>query len=182
MKTALALLSQTYDEWRLDGAPQIAAALTYYVFLSLAPMLVLTVSLVGRYLGRSTVTGRVLEQAQALAGPAGAGIVRELVSAAQPSALGTLASVVALVVALFGSMRLFAQLRIAFDRMWNIPRADPPDGDFWTSVKWGLSSFGKDNLASFLMVIGVGGLLVISLALSTALTVAAGQIAPLLRI
>jgi membrane protein len=79
-------------------------------------------------------------------------------------------------------MRLFVHLRTAFDRMWNIPKADAPDGGFWTSVKWGLSSLGRDNLASFLMLIGVGVLLVASLALSSALTVAANQIAPLLRI
>jgi membrane protein len=93
------------------------------------------------------------------------------------------ASVVALLIALFGSMRLFAQLRIAFDRMWNIPRAEAPIGiDVWTSVKWGLSSFGRDNLAAFLMVIAVGALLVASLALSSALTLAGGAIAPRLRI
>lgn len=180
--TVGALLSRTYDEWRADGAPQIAAALTYYVFLSLAPMLVVAVNVLGRYLDRSTITGRVLEQARALAGSVGEGVIRELIASAEATTLSALASAAALVIALFGSMRVFGQLRIAFDRIWDIPRTNAPAEGFWRQLRWGLSSLGKDNLAAFLMVLVVGVLLAASIALSGVLAVAAERLAPVLEL
>ena len=173
---ALDLLRRTYEKWQVDGAPQIAAALTYYVFLSLAPLLVLLVGVLGRYLGRASVTGRVFEQARVVAGPLGEQMVREIVAAAKPTTLGAAASAVAVVIAVSGTMQMFRQLRIAFDRMWNIPPEESPEGGVWTQLKWGLSALGRNNLAAFVVVIAVGALLVASLALSAVLAVAAQQL------
>ncbi|GAB4284387.1 MAG: YihY/virulence factor BrkB family protein [Coriobacteriia bacterium] len=180
--TILDLIKRTYDEWRTDGAPQIAAALTYYTLLSVAPLLVVLVSVAGRVLGRATVTEQVLSQAEVLAGELGRGVARELLSVADLPTLSTLTSAAAIAVAIFGAMRVFRQLRTAFDRMWDIPSDEPPDGDFWTQVRWGLSALGKQNLAAFLMVLAVGGLLLAALAASSAITVAATHLAPLLTL
>lgn len=181
-RAALGLLRRTFEKWRVDGAPQIAAALTYYVFLSLAPLLVVLVGLLGRYLGRSAVTDRVYGQAFALAGPLGEQMARELVAASRPSTLGVVASVAAAVIALSGAMQMFRQLRVAFDRMWGIPVEEPPAGGAWRQLKWTLSALGRHNLAAFIMVLAVSGLLVASLALSSLLTLAARQVGTALHI
>jgi membrane protein len=180
-RTILELLSRTYDEWRADGAPQIAAALTYYVFLSLAPMLVLVVGVLGRYLGKSTVAAQVLERAHDVAGPVGQIVVRELIATSQPTALGGIAAAVALAIAIVGSMRVFGQLRVAFDRMWGIARPEVPTG-LWQQLRSGLTSLGRDNLASFLMVLLIGSLLVALTVISTVLAAAANRLAPLVDV
>jgi membrane protein len=180
--TTLDLLRRTYDEWRTDGAPQIAAALTYYTLLSVAPLLVVLVGLIGRYVGRPAVTERVLEQAEVLAGSLGTQVATELIAAAQPTTTSSVASLFALLLAVFGAMRVFGQLRTAFDRMWHIPPEKTPDGDLRAQVRHALSAFGRHNLAAFLMVLAVGLLLIASVALSSVLTVAAGRLAPYLDI
>lgn len=181
-RTALDLLRRTYEKWRVDGAPQIAAALTYYVFLSLAPLLVVLVGLLGRYLGRSAVTDRVYGQAFALAGPLGEQMARELVAASRPSTLGVVASVAAALIALSGAMQMFRQLRVAFDRIWGIPVEEAPAGGAWIQIKWTLSALGRHNLAAFIMVLAVSGLLVASLALSSLLALLARQVGTALHI
>lgn len=181
-RAALELLRRTYEKWRVDGAPQIAAALTYYAFLSLAPLLVLLVGIPGSYLGATTVTERVYEQAYALAGPLGEQMVRELVAASQPSTMSVAASVLAVLIAFWGAMQMFRQLRIAFDRMWDIAPDVVPVGGVWVQLRWTLSALGRHNLAAFLMVLAVGGLLVVSLLLSSAVGVAARWIAPILGV
>jgi len=178
---ALDLLGQTYDEWLAAGAPQLAAALTYYVFLSLAPMLVLGVGVLGRYLGDAAVAGQVLERAYDVAGPVGQIVVRELIATSQSGALGNIAPVVALTIALFGSMRVFSQLRIAFDRMWNIPRAELPAG-LRQQARFALTLLGRDNLASFLMVLVIGSMLVALTVLSAVVAAAADRLAPLVDV
>lgn len=178
---ALDLLGRTYDKWLAAGAPQLAAALTYYVFLSLAPMLVLGVGVLGRYLGDAAVADQVLERAHDVAGPVGQIVVRQLIATSQPNALGSIAPAVALAIALVGSMRVFSQLRIAFDRMWNIPRAELPAG-LRQQVRSALTLLGRDNLASFLMVLVIGALLVTLTVLSAVLAAAAGRLAPLVDV
>jgi len=176
------LLQKTYVRWRTDGAPQIAAALTYYAFLSLAPMLVVLVAVLGRWLGQAAVAEQIFAQAAALGGPMGEQLARNLISSAGPSTMSVAAPTIALLIAFSGAMQLFRQLRIAFDRMWDIPAEEAPEGGPWVQIKWSLSALGKTNLAAFMIVIAVGGLLVVSLLLSSIVGVAAHWIAPLLGI
>jgi len=182
LRTALDLLSRTYDEWRTDGAPQIAAALTYYTLLSVAPLLVVLVGIIGRYVDRPTLAGRILEQAELLAGSLGTQVVTELIAAARPTTTENAASVLALLLAVFGAMRVFGQLRTAFDRMWNIPPEKTPDGDLRAQIRHALSAFGRHNLAAFLMVLAVGLMLIASVALSSVLAVTAERLAPYIDI
>lgn len=181
-KDAYALLDKTFKQWQGDRAPQLSAALTYYTFLSVAPLLVLLVGVAGRYLGQSNVTEGIFEQAYKLAGTAGEQLARELVASTMPSTLGTVASIVAFGIAFGGAMQVFRQLRFAFDVMWNIPPDDAPEGGMWEQFKWSMSGLGKQNLAAFAMVLLVGALFVVSLVLSSVVAVASEWIAPALDI
>lgn len=182
IKNTAKLLDKTYQRWRNDGAPQIAAALTYYAFLSLAPILVVLVAVLGRWLGQAAVAEQIFAQANAVGGEMGEQLARNLISSAGPNTMSIAAPTVALVIAFSGAMQLFRQLRIAFDRMWDIPPEEAPDGGFWVQAKWGLSALGKHNLAAFMIVLAVGGLLVVSLVLSSIVGVAADWIAPMLGV
>ena len=182
LKMIADLLQCTYTKWHRDHAPHIAAALTYYALLSLAPLLVVLVGVLGRFLGSATVTEGVSEQARTFAGPLGEQVVRELIAAAEPTSLGTLVSVIAIVIAMAGAMRLFGELRTVFDRIWDIPAEESPEGGPWMQVKWRIASWLKKNLAAFLMVVAVGVLLMASVALSTAIALAAEPVASVLPI
>lgn len=178
--TAYELLSRTYEEWRADGGPHLAAAMSYYIFLSLSPMLVVIVGVLGRFLGQSTVTEEITAQARVIAGPLGEQIVSELVFTTQPTTFGTTASVIALLVALFGATRVFAQLRTAFDRMWKIPPAQTTANGFKAQAREALQTAAIHNLASFVMVLVVGLLLVASHLLSAVTAFGVRWIAPAL--
>jgi len=177
-----ALLSRTFGKWSADRAPQIAAALTYYVLLSVAPLLILLTGVAGRLLDQALVAEQIYDQAYALAGTLGEELARELVSAAQPDALGDVGSVVALAISFFAATQVFRQLRIAFDRMWDIPAEETPTGGAWEHAKQSLSALGKSNLAAFMILLACGGLLVASLVLSSVIAVAAQWIAPVLEV
>jgi membrane protein len=176
------LLRRTVAKWRADRAPDMAAALTYYILLSLAPMLVLLVGVLGRYVGRASVSATLYERAYAVAGSYGEQLARDLVAATQPSTLGTAASLLALVIAIWGAMRMFRQMRLAFDRMWHIPQEEPPGAGVWARARWTLSVFGGDNLAAFLMVLAVAGLLLASAVMSSLMSTAAQLFAPLFQV
>lgn len=177
------LIRRTYELWREDNAPHVAAALTYYVLLSAAPLLVVLVAVLGAYLGRSAVTDQILSQAATFAGVLGERVISALITTAAPSASGGAVSAVASVLALLGAMRVFGELSTAFNRMWDAPPDEPPrDVDFWTRVRWWLSRQGRQRLRAFVMVLVVGVLLVASLVASASLRFLADRVPPVLPV
>lgn len=178
----LSFLKRTYELWREDNAPHIAAALTYYILLSTAPLLAVLVGVLGEYLGRSLVADQIISQANALAGPLGEDVIRELIRTAAPAASGRAISVVAGVLAVLGAMRVFGELRTAFNNMWEVPPDETPEGDIWAQVRWWVSQQGREKLKAFAMLAVVGLLFVASLLASAAFSVLANVVPPLFAI
>lgn len=176
------VLRRTYRLWREDDAPRAAAALTYYVLLSVAPLLVILVGILGGYLGRSAIVTQVTAQATTFGGPFGARVVRELVASAAPRGSGTTLSAIAALIALAGAMQVFGELRATLNRMWEVPPDEPPTGTFRDKARWWLSREGRQKLAAFLVVLAIGVLLVMAIVASSAISFAARAIAPLLRL
>jgi membrane protein len=62
-------LKDMYAEWQADACFQLAAALSYYSVFSLAPIIVVAVSVAGYFFGREAVTGEMYEQIRDSSGP-----------------------------------------------------------------------------------------------------------------
>ena len=61
LRTARSLTSQTYAEWAKDKVPRLGAALAYYTAFSLAPLLLIAISIAGLVLGREAAHGFTYE-------------------------------------------------------------------------------------------------------------------------
>ena len=162
-----AVLGDAVKGWADHGIPQVAAALSYYALLSVAPLLLVVVTIAGRFVSARAATAELLAAADRLAGELGTTVVEELLASASLPTTGTLLSALAGVVALFGAMRLFGQLRLAFDRIWDTPPERADGTSFWAGVRFTLRAFAVHNLRAFLMVLVVGMLLIATLALNT---------------
>src|SRR5579875_2600524 len=68
----LVLLEDSFSEWNRQNATRLGASLAFYTLLSLAPLLLLTVSIVGFVFGESTARYSITHQIQALVGSAAA--------------------------------------------------------------------------------------------------------------
>ncbi|MBN2247261.1 MAG: YihY/virulence factor BrkB family protein [Coriobacteriia bacterium] len=160
------VLGDAAKGWADHGAPQIAAALSYYALLSVAPLLLVVVTIAGRFVSTRAATAELLTAADRLAGELGTSIVEELLASASLPSTGTLLSGIAVVLAIFGAMRLFGAMRSAFDRIWDTPPERAEGTSFWDGVRFTLRAFAVHNLRAFLMVIVVGVLLIATLALN----------------
>ena len=146
------VLGDAAKGWADHGAPQIAAALSYYALLSVAPLLLVVVAVAGRFVSARAATTELLTAADRLAGELGTSIVEELLASASIPTTGTLLSAIAIVVALFGAMRLFGQMRIAFDRIWDTPPERPESASFWDGVRFTLRAFAIHNLRALSLI------------------------------
>src|SRR5919109_2560218 len=80
IKTLKNVTLQAAQDWWEDNCLRLAASLAYYTALSLAPLLLLIVGLLGVVLGRAQVASQLEAQLEGLMGPAG----RELVTSTSP--------------------------------------------------------------------------------------------------
>jgi len=154
------LLKTTVVEWIDDNAARVAAALAFYTLLSMAPLVLLSVALLGTLMGESDARSRILSEVGSVVGPQAAGALSAVVSSAAHSDSGFISSVVGIAVLLVGASGVFGELQYALDTIWGVK---PKPGR-------GIMGVIKDRLFSFSMVIGVAFVLLVSLVISTILS------------
>lgn len=155
------LLKQTYHEWNEDNVPRLAAALAYYIAFALAPLLVITIGVVGFVLQDRPVREDVLLIVSDAVGQNAALFVDELINTIRQPTTGVVSTVLGVGALLVGALGAFEQLKDALNTVWNVPIE---------AKKSGISGFFINKLLSFGMILIVGFLLLISLALTTVLT------------
>lgn len=156
MKTIWALLKETFAEWNNDKASRLAAALAYYTVFSLAPLLIIAIAIAGAVFGEEAARGEIVGQIQGLVGKEGAQFIETAIENASKPEAGSIASLVSVVVLLFGASGLFAQLQDALNTIWEVQ--PKPELGLWAII--------RARFLSFTMVLGVGFLLLVSLILS----------------
>lgn len=150
------LLKETFQEWQEDKASRIAAALAYYTVFSISPLLVIAIAIAGAFFGQETARAQITEQLTRLVGEDGVQpILLALDNITQPRIRGV-ASWISIGVLLLGASGIFAQLQDALNTVWKVK---PQPGQ-------GLLPFFRKRLFSFLMVLAIGFLLILSLILS----------------
>ena len=154
------LLWITFWEWWNDNTFRLAAALSFYMLFSLAPLLMIAVTLAGLVFGRQGATDQVVNQLQALTGEQGASAAREIAEHAD-FGTGVWGFVVGVVIVVVGSTWVFGELQAALNEVWDV-KADPDAGLF-------MSVF-RDRTRGFLIALGTGFLLLVSLVLSAGLS------------
>ncbi len=154
------LLRQTLSDWLDDDASRLAAALAFYTALSLAPLLVIVISIAGLAFGDEAARGQIVGQIDGLVGPDGAAAVQTILASARDPASGVVATIVGVVVLLVGASGVFGELQGALNVIFEVK---PRPGR-------GVLGFVKDRFFSFTMVIGVGFLLLVSLVIGAAIT------------
>jgi membrane protein len=154
-------IKQTAREFSEDKCPRLGAALAFYTALSIAPLVLLVVSIAGLVFDEQAASGRLQEQLKDLIGAEGAKTVEELVAKSAQHGHGVLATVVGVVTLLIGATGVFAQLQDALDTVWNV-KTDTSASGIWATV--------KDRLLSFSMICGMAFLLMVSLVFSAILS------------
>jgi membrane protein len=150
------LLKETFSKWCDDAAPRMAAALSYYTAFSMAPILILAISIAGLVLGREAAQGRIVEQIAGLVGKQSAAAIQSMIEAANRPSKGILASVISIVSLIAGATGVLSELKSALNKIW------------WTQERGDIKEIVKKNVVFVGMLLGIGFLLTVSLVVSAA--------------
>src|SRR5688500_16391814 len=97
------LLVQTFEDWKEDQATRLAAALSFYSALSIAPLLVIAIAISGLALGQEAARGEILAEVQSVIGAESARTVDSMIKGANKPHSGIVATVLGVAVLLFGA-------------------------------------------------------------------------------
>jgi membrane protein len=153
---ASSLVVETFFEWYEDRAPRLGAALAYYTVFALAPALILVIALVGLLLGGEAAESQIVRQIEDLVGRRAAEAIQAAIENTRTEG-GLITTGLGIVTLLFGLWGVFGELQDALNTIWGVA---PKPGR-------GVIDVVQQRFWSFAMVVGIGFLLLVSLAVST---------------
>lgn len=150
----LSLSKQAITAWLDDAAPSMGAALSYYTIFSLAPLLLIVMSVAGFVFGAEAARGELFGQLRGLMGADAAQSVQTLLASLDKPVQGVGASVVGVALLVIGATSVFGELQNSLDRIWRAPLRKKNSG-LWNLLRERLLSIG--------MILGLAFLLMVSL-------------------
>jgi membrane protein len=153
-KSAWTLVKRSARAWIDDYAQSMGAALSYYTVFSLAPLLLIVVSIAGLVFGEDAARGEIFGQLAGLLGDDAAKAVEDVLASLNKPTQSITSALIGVGVLLIGATSVFAELQDALDRIWRAPVRHNTGG------LWGLL---RARLLSFGMILGIAFLLMVSL-------------------
>jgi membrane protein len=152
------LVKTVFSRFMDLNVPRLGAALAYYTVFSMAPLLVVVVSIAGFAFGKQAAQGQIAWQIQNLVGPQGSQAIQALLAATQKPASGAIATALGIIVLFFGASGVFTELRDSLNFLWGVKTRGT-----------GFLGMVVARFFSFAVVLAVGFLLMVSLILSAIL-------------
>jgi len=159
IKNSATVLKETFTGFMADKGLKLSASLSYYTLFSLAPMLLLVISLAGAFYGREASEGRIFTELNDLIGDDAAAQIQQVIKNMEVSGKTTFSLIIGLITLIVGATTVFGEIQDSINMIWKV-KAKPKKG--WLKLL-------KDRLLSGSIIIGLGFLLVVSLIINGAL-------------
>lgn len=154
------LLRTTMLEWNEDNVAHLAAALAYYTFFSLVPLLIIATAIAGSVYGQEAARGELVSQIAFYVGYDSANLIQTILKNTGASTPNLIVTIAGIVFVLYGATGVFSELQNSLNLIWDAP---PLHTRNWRAL-------ALNRLFALVMVLGCGFLLLLSLLISTALT------------
>lgn len=147
------ILKNTFTIFMDVKGLKFSASLAYYTIFSLAPLLVLTISLAALFFGQEAAEGKVFDEINGLVGSNAAAQIQEMLKNVQLKEDNTWALIVGISTLLLGATTVFGDMQHSINKIWEI-KPKPKRG--WVKLI-------TDRLLSSSLVLSLGFLLIVSL-------------------
>jgi len=159
LKSSITILKDTFTGFMQDKGLKLSASLSYYTIFSLAPLLLLIISLAGFFYGREASEGRIFTEINGIIGNEAAKQVQQIISNLELSGNSAMSIIVGVITLIIGATTVFGEIQDSINMIWKV-KAKPKKG--WVKML-------KDRLLSGSIIVGLGFLLIVSLIINGAL-------------
>jgi membrane protein len=146
--------------WLERNAFVHAGSLAFYTLFSMAPVVIIAVSIAGAVFGQDAARGEIVAQLDDFVGRDAAQAVEDAVARSRPEVAGLLPSVTGFIALIVGATTVFAQMQISLNRIWGV--ASKPQ-------RSGIVVLLKNRILSLAIILTIGFILLVSLLLNVAL-------------
>ena len=153
-----------FDQWLTDRASRMSASLAFYMIFSVAPSFIIIVAIVAFVFGDVAARNALEDYLRDYVGPTGIELIVSIAEQATSEGAGPWMTMAGAVLVIVGATVAFSDLHDAMNIIWKVP------------TRTGLKGFLYPRLVGFVVVIGLGLLLLISVALSAVGAVASGML------
>src|SRR5260370_40538207 len=160
MLTSLRIVIRAGRQWSDNGDSRLGAALAYYTLFSIAPLLVIAITITGIVYGPSAAQGEVERNLSQYIDRESAVALESMVQGASTAPGNIWSQILGLGLLVFGALGAFLHLRYALCLIW---RLEPPHLNTFLATL-------LDYLLAFIMVLCTGVLLIASVAASIAVS------------
>ncbi|HZI68814.1 MAG TPA: YihY/virulence factor BrkB family protein [Hanamia sp.] len=151
------VLKKSFKGFSNDRITKMSSSLSYYTIFSMAPLLIIIISLSGLFLGQDAAQGKIYDQLSNFIGSNAASQLQTMIQNASLSGKSKFAAIIGIATLIVGATTVFAQIQDTINFIWGIK----------PKPKKGWLSFLKNRFLSFSVIIGLAFLLLVSLTLST---------------
>lgn len=159
LKNGFTILKAAFSGFMNDLALKYSASLAYYTIFSLAPLLLLVISLAGIFLGKEASQGKIFAEINGLVGAQSAKAIQDMIAHLQTSGKSTVSVIIGIVTLIIGATTVFGEIQESINLIWQVK---PKPKVAWIKLV-------KDRLISGSMIVTLGFLLLVSLMLNGAL-------------
>ena len=153
LKNISKILGATFSGFSNDNGLKFSASLAYYTVFSLAPLLILMISLAGLFFKNDAVTNQVYPEIKQYVGAQGALQIQGMLKSLALSGKTGIAVVVGVVTLLLGASSIFIEIQDSLNTIWRV-KAKPKRG--WVKML-------QNRFLSFSLIVSLGFLLLASL-------------------
>lgn len=142
--------------WLERNAFSYAGSLAFYTLFSLAPTVIIAVTVIGVVMGEEAAQGQIVAQLQETLGQGAAQAIQQAVAQSRIEEAGILPTLLGVGTLMIGATTVFAQMQFSLNTIWGVT-AKPSTNSLFV--------FLKNRLLSLTVVLSIGFILLVSLAL-----------------
>lgn len=153
LKSWWKVLMATFSGFSNDNGLKLSASLAYYTIFSIAPLLILILSLAGIFLGPDSASNKLYSQIDQYVGAEAAKQIQDIIKNLQFSGKSGVALVSGIATLLLGASSIFLEIQDSLNTIWRV-KAKPKKG--WLKML-------QNRFLSFSLIVSLGFLLLVSL-------------------
>lgn len=157
MKTIFSFMKEVFSNFSDDKVMKFSASLSYYTVFSIAPILIIMVTVAGVIFGKEAAQGQIYGQINGLVGGEAASQIQEIIGNTSTSGKTFIASVVSIIALIFGATGVFGEIQDSINSIWGLK----------SKPKSGIIKIVLNRLISFSLIISLGFVAMVTLMLNT---------------
>jgi membrane protein len=161
LKKFFVVLGDSAFAFSEDNCFKLSASLSYYTVFALAPLSIVIISLVGMFYGRDAASGGLYGQIKHFVGPLAAAQIQEIIANIEHTHASLTGAIIGGIILFVSATGMFTEIQGSINFIWSV-KAKPKKGSGWRK-------YLINRLISFSLVLGLGFLLLISLAVNAIL-------------